>query len=376
MQSEETYLNSPSVILDPGSKYAADTRTFQGISSLACGRNGRVWAVWYGGPTPAEDENNYVILAVSSDFGRTWSKEKLVIEHPDPMVRDFDPEIWLDPNGKIWLFWAQHSADNRYENSRSGVWAITATEADGADAAWSEPRRLADGVMMCKPLVLSNGEWALPVSFWHRREADSPGIVVSTDQGATWIERGAASVAPEHRTFDEHMIVERRDGSLWMLVRTNYGIGESVSKDGGRSWSPLAASSIPHVNSRFFIRRLRSGKLLLVRNNPGEGNLAQGKKWGVRSHMTAYLSDDDGASWQGGLLLDERPQVSYPDGDQAEDGTIHITYDYDRYNAREIYMASFREEDVASGKPVSDAVRLRVLINKATAPIPEKKPKS
>jgi predicted neuraminidase len=172
------------------------------------------------------------------------------------------------------------------------------------------------------------------------------------------------------------MIVERRDGSLWMLVRTNYGIGESVSKDGGRSWSTLKPSSIPHVNSRFFIRRLRSGKLFLVRNNPGEGNFAQGKKWGVRSHMTAYLSDDDGASWQGGLLLDERTQVSYPDGDQAEDGTICLTYDYDRYNAREIYMASFREEDVASGKPVSDAVRLRVLINKATAPIPEKKPKS
>ena len=29
------------------------------------------------------------------------------------------------------------------------------------------------------------------------------------------------------------MIVERRDGTLWMLVRTGYGLGESVSKDRG-----------------------------------------------------------------------------------------------------------------------------------------------
>ena len=31
------------------------------------------------------------------------------------------------------------------------------------------------------------------------------------------------------RQFDEHMFVERKDGSLWLLVRTNYGIGESIS---------------------------------------------------------------------------------------------------------------------------------------------------
>jgi hypothetical protein len=34
----------------------------------------------------------------------------------------------------------------------------------------------------------------------------------------------------------------------------------------------------------------------------------------IRSHLTAYLSDDDGRSWHGGLLLDERNGVSYPDG--------------------------------------------------------------
>ena len=32
---------------------------------------------------------------------------------------------------------------------------------------------------------------------------------------------------------DEHMMVERDDGSLWMLLRNTGGIAQSVSTDGG-----------------------------------------------------------------------------------------------------------------------------------------------
>jgi len=364
MNMDESYLNPPPVIVNPGPEYAAPTRAFQGISSLVCGRDGRLWAVWYGGITPGEDHNNYVILAVSTDDGATWSDEKLVID-PDGEgpVRAFDPEIWLAPDGKLWLFWAQHSVDNR--NSSCGVWAMTATEADGPDAVWSAPRRLCDGVMMCKPILLSGGEWALPVSFWDRREASSAGMVVSTDGGATWAERGAVDVPPAVRSHDEHMLVERRDGSLWTWVRTKYGIGESTSTDGGRTWSALTPSAVPHVVSRLFIRRLASGRLLLVRHDPANGDFADGTSGGTRSHLKTFLSDDEGATWTGGLLLDERTGVSYPDGDQAEDGTITITYDFDRKGNRDILMASFREDDVLAGDASGETVRLRKLINTA-----------
>ncbi len=366
--SPDRYLNAPKVIADPGPAYGAATRAFQGIPSLACGKDGRLWAVWYGGITPGEDHNNYAMLAVSTDNGVTWSDEQLVVD-PDGEgpVRAFDPEIWLDPDDRLWFFWAQHAADNRFAGSRSGVWAMTAAESDGPAASWSAPQRLCDGVMMCKPIELSSGEWALPVSFWHRREAKSAGMVVSSDRGAIWSERGAADVPPAVRNYDEHMIVERRDGTLWMWVRTNRGIDESVSTDGGRTWSILEPSSVPHVRSRFFIRRLASGRLLLVRHDPVNGDFASDRSNGTRSHLKAYGSDDDGATWHGGLLLDAREGVSYPDGDQAADGTVYITYDFERTGAREIVMAAFREEDVLSGDATSDTVRLRMLINKAGA---------
>jgi hypothetical protein len=153
------------------------------------------------------------------------------------------------------------------------------------------------------------------------------------------------------------MIVERTDKSLWMLVRTTYGIGESVSSDRGKTWAALAPAPIQHPAARFFIRRLRSGSLLLVKHGPIK------KKIG-RSHLTAYLSRDDGVSWSNGLLLDERQGVSYPDGQQISDGTIYIIYDHDRTGAREILLATFTEDDVVSGKLESSASSLRRVVSR------------
>jgi hypothetical protein len=121
---------------------------------------------------------------------------------------------------------------------------------------------------------------------------------------------------------------------------------------------------VKNVNARFFLRRLASGRILLVKNGPPTERLAG------RSHMSAYLSEDEGKTWKGGLLLDERSSVSYPDGFQAPDGLIHILYDWNRHTDAEILLAKFREEDILAGKLVSQDARLRMLANKATGPKP------
>ena len=41
---------------------------------MAVSREGRLWAVWYAGITPAEDTNNYVVLSTSGDNGATWEE--------------------------------------------------------------------------------------------------------------------------------------------------------------------------------------------------------------------------------------------------------------------------------------------------------------
>lgn len=369
----------PPLNFAPGPEYGPAVRKYQGIPTIERMPNGRLWAAWYAGPVQ-EDRYNYVVLVTSPDDGRTWSDLRLVID-PDGFgpVRASDPCLWLDPRGRLWLFWFQNPDK---EVDAPQLFAITTDQPGEENPLWSAPRLLGEGIPINKPTVLANGDWLLPAAIWRREQ--SCRVLVSTDQGQTWTLRGAANVPrPEDRQCDEPMIVERRDGSLWMLVRTNYGIGESVSRDQGRTWTPITPTTLPHTPTRFFLRRLVSGRLLLVKHGP-----LSGKPVG-RKQLMAYLSDDDGRSWHGGLILDERSS-SYPDGTQAADGTIRVIYDHDRFDAKHILLATFREADVlaaaarasqpepdhqgiqdygdpAPAKPAArSAARFRVLINAAT----------
>ncbi len=333
------FLNPPEIITDPGRyyKYSEESRKFTGIPSLAVTPGGRVWATWYAGPTPNEDDNNYVILSTSENGGKSW--EEVLIVDPDGRgpVRAFDPEVWISPDNTLWLFWAQTI---QFDGTISGTWCIHTRDIGKKNPRWSEPKRLSDGIMMCKPTVLKNGDWILPVSTWMETDYSAKALA-TTDQGKTWTMRGGCDVPKKERIFDEHMVVEKRDGSLWMWIRIRNGIGESFSKDSGKTWSEMNIMPMKHPSTRFFVRRLASGNLLLVKNGPMDYLT-------TRSHLMAFISKDDGKTWSRGLLLDERALVSYPDGQQDEDGMIHIIYDYNRYADKQIFMVSFTEEDVLS----------------------------
>jgi hypothetical protein len=366
MASADLALAPAAPNLAPGPQYASEHRLWQGIPSLERTGDGQLWATWYsGGKT--EDPDNYVLLTRSGDGGGSWSAPVLVIDPPGK-VRGFDPCLWTDPLGRLWLFWAQS-----YElfDGRVGVWASVCEDPSAEALTWSTPRRLCHGIMLNKPTVLSSGEWLLPAALWapskwlsadkteaFSRHADLDGerysnVFVTTDDGATISLLGQADVPG--RVFDEHMIVERSDSSLWMLVRTDYGIGESISTDRGCTWSPGRDSGLGGPCSRFFIRRLQSGALLLVNHLNFTG----------RNNLTALLSDDDGRTWPHRLLLDGRSDVSYPDGCQAPDGTIHVIYDRERHGAKEVLLATFTEEDIRNGEPRSPICRLQHTVDKA-----------
>jgi len=349
----------PRLIPNPGSTadYARVKRTCTGVPSIAISRGGRIWAVWYSGTTPGEIiercPNAYVVVSTSSDGGRTW-KEVLAIDPDGPgPLKAFDPQPWIDPDGKLWVFW--------HHTGVKQAWAITADDADKASPTWSQPRRIAKGVMMNKPVVLRSGEWLFPL--YDRKPNDMGAIeaLVSRDKGGSFAVKGQIEANWTDLTPSEPMAVERTDGSLWMLVRTTKGIGESISTDGGTMWSPLKVPAIQHTSSRFFIGRLQSGNLLLVKHlgiNEDPLSAGKGKQ---RRELTAFISKDDGKSWSKGLVIDERVGCSYPDIQQVADGTLYMIWDFMRSKDQEILLTTFREEDVLAA---SDAATVRVKSNR------------
>ena len=348
---------------EPNEKHAPKGRRFQGIPGVEIAQSGRLWATWYAGGD-GEGPENYVVLASSDDKGKTW-KEVCVVDPPGN-VRAFDPALWCAPDGKLWWFWTQCYSQQLWNinDGRSGVWRVIFDDAERP--SMSEPKRIANGIMMNKPVILANGDWALPSAVWaNQGGADAlpelkderfSNIVISRDQGRTFERRGGADVP--FRAFDEHMIVELKDKRLWMLVRTAYGIGQSFSSDTGKSWTPGCDSLLGGPNSRFFIRRLKSGRLLLV------NHIVDPTSPFARKNLVAKISEDEGRSWIGGLMLDEREGVSYPDGTQAQDGSLWVIYDYERQKGGFINLAHFTEEDIVAGNLTGKESKLKMEVSK------------
>lgn len=352
--------NPPHIARPTDDSYrSVETRAYQAVPAIAVSESGRIWVTWHAGPTGGEDSNNYVVVATSGDNGRTWG-EVLSISHPD--VRIANGTLWIDPQGRMWLFWRQtlmmgSDAVAASQSTDQVIWAMVTDQPDQKSPQWSSPRPLMPGTLLTKPTVISDGTWLFPVESYNNPRMTSR-VWASADQGVTFTYRGDANLYPENqRGYPEPMLLEQLDGRVKILVRTRYGIGESVSPDGGVTWPDLRPSGIAHASSRFFIRRLGSGNLLLVKHGPIEERIG-------RSHLMAFVSLDDGETWGGGLLLDERANISYPDGHQTSDGTIYIVYDHSRLNKKEIYMAVFSERDALKKTALSDRVRLRVNVTR------------
>lgn len=341
--------------------------------TMSCGmdrtKNGRIWLAWFA----CEDGPGAVlILAHSDDDGQSFSKPDFIVDpgfipggiHISAVVAN----LWTAPDGRLFLFAMQSLGHSDF---RCGVWQAICEDPDDENPTWSAPERIWHGAALNKPTVLENGTWLLPIALWHRclgyieyehetcRRSDlfhelddrrGSNILASTDSGKTWQLRGHVSNKTD-QSYDEPMILERKDNSLLMYIRDNHGMTQTESFDEGYTWTEPVKTPFKSASARFFFTKLQSGNALLVKYSNPEVTES-------RSFLTAYISKDEGASWQGGLLLDEREPVSYPDGFQAPDGRIFVQYDRKREHG-EILLAIFTEEDVLAGKDVSGKLQLK-----------------
>ena len=343
---------------NPGEEYTVSNRFWQGCPTIARTRGGRLFAGWYSGGTGEPHPENYNLLVRSDDDGFSWNSPELVISgRPEDDIVAIDIQLWLDPDGKLWLFFAKINCAcgvKPTDPDRWVTWAITCDDPDAEKLKWSKPRLIVTGFLRTQPTVLSDSSWLLCA---YDRSSDHYCYAKSTDRGNSWVRCFAGKRLTN--TFDENMILERKDHSLLMFARDQKPLLTFCESADGKNWSETQYTNILSGSSRFFLRRLNSGRILLIHNDSNK----------MRTNLTAALSEDDGKTWDCSLLLDSAgiPQqsVSYPDAVETPDGRIFIIYDCGRTTFKEIRMAQITENDIIAGKIVDYTSYLSRIISKA-----------
>ncbi len=343
------------------SKYWESIRVFQGCPTIAVTNGGRIFAGWYAGGTREPHMNNYNLLVVSDDGGKTWSKPLFVIPSSyEHFIHSLDIQLFIDPKGALHVQWVQNNTETvdadlvrtskymgpaqvdgyRFGDFVHAEWEITCSnpDADLEALEFTEPKYIYNGFLRCKPTFIDDDNW---VCFAYDQMTDTYGYNLTHDGGKTYTRHYSGKKLKTD--FDETMAYKMDDGTLRMLARCGAGcLAECYSYDNGLTWTDAVSSGIVSADTRFFVQKLPSGRVLLINNDDPK----------ARSKMTVQLSEDDGKTWKYKKCIDERDAVSYPDADYR-DGKIYLVYDRGRTSTKEILFTSFTEEDIINGNEIS-----------------------
>jgi alpha-L-rhamnosidase len=203
---------------------------------------------------------------------------------------------------------------------------------------WGKPEKLPEGFLgpiKNKPVLLKNGTLICPSSTegedgWHVH------FECTTDFGKTWTKVGPINDGKDFNVI-QPSVLTYPDGSLQILCRSrNRAVVESRSKDGGKTWSPLKATSLPNNNSGTDAVTLADGRQLLVYNHVLPPN---GEAKGERTPLNVAISND-GITWYAALILEDSPisQYSYPAVIQTSDGMVHFVYTWRRERIKHVVV--------------------------------------
>ena len=318
---------SQDAVLEAGLIYPLDNRPTPGChaSTIEEARGGQIVAAWFGGADEGEDD---VGIWVSRRVAGQWSRPVEVangVMSPQKRYPCWNPVLFQPKVGPLVLFF-------KVGPTPAGWWGERMVSEDGG-RTWTDRRRLPGHVMgpiKNKPVQLPDGRILCPSSSEH----DGWRVHVETMKGLeTWETTGSLN-DPARIGVIQPTILTYPDGRLQMLCRTRRKgfIAQNWSQDGGRTWSEMAATTLPNPNSGLDAVTLEDGRQLLVFNNTPKG----------RTPLNVALSPD-GTSWDVVLTLETQPgEYSYPAVIQASDGRVHITYTYQRKSIKHVTLDANR----------------------------------
>ncbi len=285
---------------------------------------GQLAAAWFGG---TKERNPDVGIWFTRQESGKWLRPVEVangVQVSGPRYPTWNPVLFQPQHGPLVLFYKVGPKPSEW-------WGMMMTSSDGG-RTWSNPARLPDGILgpvKNKPVTLSDGSWLAPSS----TEGQGGWRVhfeLTSDGGRTWQIIGPVDKGPGVDAIQPSVIF-LGGARLEALCRTRNGvIAETLSTDNGRTWSPLARTTLPNPNSGTDAVTLADGRQLLVYNHSSPP-LERPTK-GVRYPLDVAISTN-GQTWKHVLTLEDEPRGSgyaYPAVIQTSDGRVHITYTWDR----------------------------------------------
>lgn len=338
--------------------YTLADRVYQATPTIARTGPNRYWTAWRADNTnAAEGPGNFSVLGYSDDGGVTVQEYGYLTYsplHPDKHM--VDPMLWLDPDGRLWLFYGVQG-NNEHFDGVQGSWAIICQNPNAEFPVWGQGFRLSYFGDPRHPVQV-NGEWYIAIDGW-RFDAQYPPLYRTHDgphiykldwrrQRVEHISQLPPNNGSQYSGFFETEFVQRSDGSVLATCRWTAGASgvlRSVSTDLMRTWSPWVDYSelAPASSSRIWLGRTPSGRMLVCWNNDT-----------IRRTLTLGLSDDDGTTFPYRVLVepDQGIQVSYPVVGFGDSGEILAIYDVGRIAEKQIRIAKMVEQDIVAGTSV------------------------
>jgi hypothetical protein len=250
----------------------------------------------------SEGATQSVRLVTSGDNGQSWSDPRQV----------FSLDAKLQGFSGIWTFIAKNGQVHLFLVNSAGIW-----HTKSGNSEWEAPKLIFSGRpgALRSALQLSTGRIVLPFYFAVKRnwwDGSEKGLdrftymgnfVTSTlssdDDGATWTQSPDIIKIPtpslNQNGAVDPILLQKKDGTLWMLIANQRGwLYETFSKD-GVSWSENRPSRFMSSEAPASITRLDDGPIVLIWNSCLRFPYLHGGVYALH----AAISEDDGKTWIG-----------------------------------------------------------------------------
>ena len=275
--------------------------------------NDGILAAWFGG---TRERNPDVSIYTARLANGKWATPIMVADGVvDEKLRypTWNPVLFQNKPNQLTLFYKVGPSPREW-------WGAYKTSSDQGKT-WSSEVKLEKGFLgpiKNKSVFLPNGEILHPSSF----ETDKAWTTHMEKSDANLENWRKIEIANGSFNAIQPTVLFHPDGKIQLLSRTQEGkVGVNYSEDQGETWSRMQGGSLINNNSGIDGLTLKSGYHLLVCNPLTEGR-----------NKLSLMGSEDGISWNELFVLEDQAsgEFSYPAIIQAKDGTVHLTYTYNR----------------------------------------------